>query len=155
MASYQAPGASLVALIEKQIDGLPDEVLSKEARRCLVGYARHLGRKGLARDGDHLVAGLLLNALEMALYVPTGKAGKGSLELTRLQERIERTQTAARRAEKRKRKAKDGRGALGVLVPPPARPYAKQNGNQEQAGESPADVEGQQAADAAGGSDGG
>jgi len=123
MASYQAPGASLVALLREQLGRLDEGVLSAEARRCLVGYARHLERKGLSRDGDHLVAGLLLNAAEIACYLPAGKLGKGSVELTRLQERVERTLTAARRAEKRHRRGAEGEGDGGRRrVPLPGAP---------------------------------
>lgn len=124
MASYQAPSQSLVALIRGQLEGLGEEVMSKDARRCLVSYARHLERKGLARDGDHLVAGLLLNAAEMAAYIPSGKLGKGSLELTRLEERIERAQTAARRGEQRPRRIKGWKPerAQGWRTPPTRTP---------------------------------
>jgi len=117
MASYQSPGRSLVALLRMQFEGVGEEVLSREARRCLVSYARHLERKELDRSGDHLAAGLLLNAAELVAYIPAGKLGKGSVELTRLQERVERTQTAVRRAGKRERRATEARGTEGRPVP--------------------------------------
>lgn len=152
MASYQSPGASLVALLRVQLEQVGDGVLSSDARRCLVGYARHLERKGLSREGDHLLAGLLLNAVEIALYLPTGKAGRGILELTRLQERVERTQTAAKRAERRLRRGAEqkepGSSALwqsGRRVQPAREPA---NGEQE-AG----DVSAEDAAEAAGGTE--
>ncbi len=104
MPSYQSVGKSLVALVLTQIEALPDEVLSAPARRCLADYGRFLERQGLTRGGDHMLAGLLLNAAELACYLPTGKLGKGSVELTRLQERIERVLTAAKRAERRRRR---------------------------------------------------
>ncbi|SRR6266581_73340 len=111
MASYQSPGKSFVALLLTQIEAQPDEVLSPAARRCLKDYARYLERQELARGGDHMLAGLLLNAAEIVSYIPAGKLGKGSMELTRLQERIERVLTAARREEKRSWRRQDRTGA--------------------------------------------
>src|SRR5207247_1234487 len=106
-------------------------------------YGRYLERQGLARGGDHMLAGLLLNACEIARYLPAGKLGKGSVELTRLEERIERVLTAARRAARRteRRSAlwqKPGRSpaALWDKPTPPA-----DEDEQEQAGDEPAGVE--------------
>jgi len=68
------------------------------------------------------------------LYLPTGKAGRGSLELTRLQERIERTQTAAKRAERRLRRAAEQRepAEVGLALWQRPRPRPADEDEQQQ-----------------------
>jgi hypothetical protein len=124
MPSHLSPRRSLLSLLGSQIEAVPDAVLSPEARSCLVSYAHHLGALQLDRTGDHMVAGLLLNAPEIAAYIPSGKLGKGSMELTRLEERIERVLTAARRLEKRRmRRGSKGREGWGPRMKPPVRTF--------------------------------
>src|SRR3989442_10367189 len=116
MASYQAPSQSFVALVTEQLAGVPESVLSRPARRSLVSYGRHLERKRLSRDGDLLLAARLLYAAEIATYVPTGKLGKGLVELSRVGDRLERNESLARRsARRRPRGQKEAEGPRSAV----------------------------------------
>lgn len=123
MASTLSPGRSLLALLRGQIEGVDEKVLAPEAKRCLMSYERHLEGLELDRKGDHMAAGLLLNAAEIASYIPSGKLGRGSMELTRLEERIERVLSAVHRLERRAGRPKKKPGVWqGGRMKPPTRP---------------------------------